>query len=127
MQENDYKGTPPRPWLRFELVAPDGTTRILEAVADTGNPLPLIVSSAVMAGFCHLGGPGTDTNFGRLEGGFLHVRILETGADAMIFGYASDHVADAIRASNLDFEGLVGLPLLRKLEFGGDADRFWIR
>ena len=113
--------------MRVQLVAPDGQTHIPEAVADTGNPLPLIVSSAVMADFCHLRGPGTDTNFGRLDGGFLLVRIPETGVDAMIFGYASDHVTDAIRASSHDFEGLVGLPLLRKLEFGGDADHFWVR
>ena len=113
--------------MRLELVARDGKAQLLEAVADTGNPLPLIVSSDVMAGFGHLGGPGTDTNFGRLAGGFLHIRIPDTGVDAMIFGYASDHVVDAIRASNHDFAGLVGLPLLRKLEFGGDTDHFWIR
>src|SRR5207244_4633943 len=98
-----------------------GETRVLEAVADTGNPLPLILSSALMLNCCYLGGPGTDTNFGRLDGGFLHVRIPETGVDAMIFGYASDHVTDAIQNSSPDFEGLVGLPLLRRLEFGGNV------
>jgi hypothetical protein len=36
-------------------------------------------------------------------------------------------VTDAIRASSQDFEGLVGLPLLRKLQYGGDADHFWVR
>lgn len=113
--------------MRVELIAPDGQTRSLEAVADTGNPLPLIVSLAVMAGFCHLRGPGTDTNFGRLDGGFLQVRIPETGVDAMVFGYASDQVTDAIQANSHDFAALVGLPLLRKLEYGGDADRFWVR
>lgn len=127
MPEFTYKGTPPRPWIRLELITPDGETRVLEAVADTGNPLPLIVSSALMFDCCHLGGPGTETNFGRLDGGFLRVRIPETGVDAMIFGYASDQVTDAIQDSSPDFEGLVGLPLLRKLEFGGNADHFWVR
>lgn len=127
MPEFTYKGTPPRPWIRLELITPDGETRVVEAVADTGNPLPLIVSSALMFDCCHLGGPGTETNFGRLDGGFLRVRIPETGVDAMIFGYASDQVTDAIQDSSPDFEGLVGLPLLRKLEFGGNADHFWVR
>ena len=127
MPEYVYKGTPPRPWIRLELITPDGETRVLEAVADTGNPLSLIVSSALMFDCCHLGGPGTDTNFGRLDGGFLRVRIPETGVDAMIFGYASDQVTDAIQDSSPNFEGLVGLPLLRRLEFGGNADHFWVR
>jgi hypothetical protein len=127
MPEFTYKGTPPRPWIRLELITPDGETRAFEAVADTGNPLPLIVSSALMFDCCHLGGPGTETNFGRLDGGFLRVRIPETGVDAMIFGYASDQVTDAIQDSSPDFEGLVGLPLLRRLEFGGNADHFWVR
>lgn len=127
MPEFTYKGTPPRPWIRLDLITPDGETRVVEAVADTGNPLPLIVSSALMFDCCHLGGPGTETNFGRLDGGFLRVRIPETGVDAMIFGYASDQVTDAIQDSSPNFEGLVGLPLLRRLEFGGNADHFWVR
>ena len=45
----------------------------------------------------------------------------------MIFGYASDQVTDAIQDSSPNFEGLVGLPLLRRLEFGGNADHFWVR
>ncbi len=127
MPEFTYKGTPPRPWIRLELITPDGETRVLGVVADTGNPLPLIVSSALMFDCCHLGGPGTETNFGRLDGGFLRVRIPETGVDAMIFGYTSDQVTDAIQDSSPDFERRVGLPLLRRLEFGGDADHFWVR
>ena len=127
MPEFAYKGTPPRPWMRVELIAPDGTSRLLEAVADTGNPLPLIVSSAAMTACCQLGGPGTETNFGRLDGGFLRVRIPETGVDAVMLGYAGDQVTAAIRGSSQDFEALVGLPLLRRLEYGGDADHFWVR
>ena len=126
MPEFAYKGTPPRPWMRVELIAPDGTSRLLKAVADTGNPLPLIVSSAVMAACCQLGGPGTETNFGRLDGGFLRVRIPETGVDAVMLGYAGDQVTDAIRGSRQDFEALVGLPLLRRPEYGGDAGHFWV-
>ena len=31
------------------------------------------------------------------------------------------------RSNVIDFSGLVGLPLLRLLEYGGDADWFWLR
>ena len=79
-----------------------------------------------MAACCHLGGPGTETNFGRLEGGFLSVRIPETGVDVVMLGYASDQVSEAIRGSSRDFEVLVGLPLRRRLEYGGNADHFWV-
>jgi hypothetical protein len=33
----------------------------------------------------------------------------------------------AAEASSPDFGGLVGLPLLRLMEYGGDADWFWLR
>lgn len=71
MQRSTYKGTPPRPWIRVELIGPDGQTRVLGPLADTGNPLPIIVSPAVMFEFCQLGGPETESNFGHLDGGFL--------------------------------------------------------
>ncbi len=127
MQRSVYKGTPPRPWIRVELIGPDGQARVLEAVADTGNPLPIIVSPAVMSAFGHLSGPGTETNFGHFDGGFLQVRIPETSVDATILGYTSGHVVEAIQGSSPAFEALVGLPLLRRLEFGGNSDSFWIR
>ena len=122
MPEFTYKGTPPRPWIRLELITPDGETHVVEAVADTGNPLPLIVSSALMFDCCHLGGPGTETNFGRLDGGFIRVRIPETGVDAMIFGYASDasdrmeHSAkQVVAALEIDAVGTGLLDAVRRL------------
>jgi len=51
----------------------------------------------------------------------------EVGLDQDIMAYASDAVVRAAKASSPDFSGLAGLPLLRMMEYGGDADWFWIR
>ena len=51
----------------------------------------------------------------------------DIGFDRHIVGYASDSVVSAAKASHADFGGLAGLPLLRMLEYGGDAKGFWVR
>jgi len=38
-----------------------------------------------------------------------------------------DQLAAAAQHSDRRFLGLAGLPLLRKLRYGGDADVFWLR
>lgn len=125
-QRNRYKGSPPRPWFRLVLVAADGTTREIEALADTGNPCALIVSTQTI-GECNVGlAPGMSTNFGRLVGGWLRVRVPELSFDETILAYGSDEVVEATQASDGDLQALAGLPLLRLLEYGGDCDSFWL-
>ena len=67
------------------------------------------------------------TNFGILEGGWLQLSMPELGLMQPILGYASDAVVTAAKTSSPAFDGLAGLPLLRLLEYGGDASSFWIR
>jgi hypothetical protein len=126
-QRNPYKGTPPRPWARLRLAAPDGFTRELELVADTGNPCALIIGLADMTVLQFKAGPSRPTNFGMLQGGWLHLSMSELGLNQQILGYASDVVLAAAQSRSPDFAGLLGLPLLRLLEYGGDADWFWLR
>jgi hypothetical protein len=126
-QRNPYKGSPPRPWIRIRLTAPDGTAQEIELLADTGNPFELIVSQQQMAVLGHGTGPSLNTNFGQLNGGWFQLAMPELGLSQSVFGYASDTVVNAAKASHPDFAGLAGLPLLRLLEYGGDADWFWIR
>jgi hypothetical protein len=126
-QRNPYKGSPLRPWVRLNLVAADGTTKEIEALADTGSPCALIVSSQVMRD-CNLGlAPGMSTNFGALDGGWLRIRIPGTGLDQVLLAYASDGVVQSVQDSHSDFQSLAGLPLLMLLEYGGDGDAFWVR
>jgi len=124
---NPYKGRPPRPWIRIVLLADGGETLQLDAFADTGNPCALIVSSQAMDRF-NLGlTPGMDTNFGRLEGGWLRVQIPELRFDEDVLAYAGDAIIQAAQASPQDFTALAGLPLLSLMEYGGNNESFWLR
>jgi hypothetical protein len=71
--------------------------------------------------------PDMNSNFGLLQGGWLHIHMPELGLDQDLIGYASDAVVAAAKASCPDFEGLVGLPVLQLVEYGGDATGFWLR
>lgn len=126
-QKNTYQGTPPRAWLRLRLKAIDGTEIELNLLADSGNPYAIVLSQARMAQLETADGPDVKTNFGLLEGGWLQLAMPEFGLGHDVLGYGSDAVVRAAQASRPDFEGLVGLPFLRLLEYGGDADFFWIR
>jgi hypothetical protein len=44
-----------------------------------------------------------------------------------ILGFGSDNVLNAVRSDSPDFAGLAGLPLLRKVQYGGDSHTFWLR
>jgi hypothetical protein len=109
------------------LTATDGATDEVELLADTGNPCALIISQTTMARLKQRAAPGVNSNFGPLEGGWIHVNVPELGLDRDLVGYASDAVALAAESSSPDFAGLAGLPLLRLMEYGGDANWFWLR
>ena len=126
-QRNPYKGMPERPWIRLRLLAPDGTAREIEMVADTGNPYAVIIGTVQMQQFKWTDAPGLTTNFGPLDGGWIRIVIPELGLDRYVLGYASDAVVAATQMSSHDFEGLVGLPLLQFEEYGGNAAGFWLR
>ena len=126
-QRNPYKGSPPRPWVRLQLVEKDGTVHEFELLADTGNPFAVVISESAMAGLKLKTAPDVDTNFGLLQGAWVRLHMPELGIDADVIAYASDAVASSTQTSSPDFQGLAGLPLLRLLEYGGDANWFWLR
>jgi hypothetical protein len=126
-QRNPYKGSPPRPWVRLRFSAPGGGYHEIELLADTGNPCSIIVSQKLMAKLTYRAAPDVNSNFGLLAGGWLHINMPDLGLDVDLVGYASDHVVATTKNSSNDFEGLAGLPLLRLLEYGGDANCFWLR
>jgi len=126
-QRNPYKGSPQRPWVRLRLQAADGSTQEVDLLADTGNPCGIIISRAGMLSLKRADAPDVQSNFGLLEGGWLHVSMPELGLDQPIVSYASDAVVAASKASSHDFDGLAGLPFLRLLEYGGDPEWFWLR
>jgi len=69
---------------------------------------------------------GTANNFGPLTGGWLELHMPELGLTQQFVGYGSDAVLQAAQMDSPDFAGLVGLPLLRMTEYGGDGNLFWI-
>jgi hypothetical protein len=105
----------------------DGSILELDLIADTGNPFALIVGEAALSQFKWLDEVGVSTNFGPLNAGWLRVVMPELGLDELVLGYGSDVVLRGARASSADFEGLVGVPFLRLVEYGGDANSFWVR
>lgn len=72
-------------------------------------------------------GPVVTSNLGLLDGGWLRVEMPEFGLDHDLLGYGSDAVANMTKKSDPGFEGIVGLSFLRLLEYGGDANWFWLR
>jgi hypothetical protein len=121
-QRNPYKGSPPRPWVRLDLVSPNGHSLELRLLADTGNPFALIVGADTLLKFNFGFAPSLKTNFGTLDGGWLQVLVSSLGFNERVLGYGSDAVMQAAQSSHPDFDGLVGLPLLRMLEYGGDSN-----
>ena len=126
-QRNAYRGSPERPVVRVGLIALDGSRADVTLLADTGNPLAIIVSQSVMKRLKRRVVSDVNTNFGLLKGSWFHLFMPEFGLDRGLVGYASDAVANSTKASDPTFDGLAGLPFLRLLEFGGDADSFWLR
>jgi hypothetical protein len=126
-QRNPYKGSPPRPWVRLRLTDKVGTAHEIEFLADTGNPFAIIITQAAMALLKLKTAPDVNTNFGTLQGGWVHIHMPDFGLDTDVIGYASDAVVNSTQTSSPDFQGLGGLPFLRLLEYGGDAGGFWLR
>ena len=69
----------------------------------------------------------SDSNFGLVRGGWLRLAIPEIGFDAQFVGHANDKVVEIVKRSDRRFDGLIGLPFLRMLEYGGDQSFFWVR
>ena len=126
-QCNPYQGDPPRPWIVLRLAAVDGSTHEFKLIADTGNPYAFVIGEDQLAKLTFGSGTALDTNFGLLQGAWFLLAMPELGLDLLQLGYASDDVVISTKQSHPDFEGLAGLPLLRLLEYGGNASEFWIR
>jgi hypothetical protein len=95
-------------------------------VADTGNPCALIIGVDVLREVVVEEAGDVESNFGLLQGGWADVAIPELGFSARLQVYGNNEVAAATQNSDPRFVGLAGLPLLRRFEYGGDGDGFWL-
>ena len=124
-QRNPYRGS--RPWLRLGFKAPDGAVHHLDLVADTGSAAGVIIRSDWMATLRIEPCQHRPSNFGLLTGVWLRLYNPELRLVEFIRGYGNDTAAHIATRSHTDFVGLVGLPILRIGEYGGNADAFWFR
>ncbi len=126
-QRNPYRGVPPRAWIVASLIAPDGTRQQFDLVADTGCQFHLVIAKATLLRFQERPGVPQVSSYGHHASGWVRVVIPEVGLDQLLLGCESDVVVGLVQADDPDFAGLVGLPLLQFMEYGGDATEFWIR
>jgi hypothetical protein len=126
VQRNPYKGILPRCWVRLRFAAVDGSNHERELLADTGCPYAVILGQADLSLLLRAMATGVNTNFGYLDSGWIEINMPELGLANQILGYGNDTVWQAVQRDSADFAGLVGLPLLRMLEYGGDNSSFWV-
>jgi hypothetical protein len=108
-------------------VAADGSLHERELVADTGSPCAVILGQVDLAILSRAAAAPINTNFGQLSGGWLELAMPELNLTNQLHGFGSDHILQAVQSDSPDFAGLVGLPLLRLVEYGGDSATFWVR
>jgi len=126
-QSNPYKGARPRCWIRIRLVGLDGSTYERDMLADSGSPCAVILGADDLNLLSHGTAARANTNFGRMAGGWLRLAMPEFALTDLVRGFGSNEVLKAVQTDCPDFCGLVGLPLLRMLEYGGNRTSFWIR
>ena len=127
IQRNPYKGTTSRCWVRLRFSAADGSVHERELVADTGSPCAVILGLTDFNLLSRASAPGTNSNFGPFSGGWLELSTPELVLTGQVRGFGSDPLLQAVQRDSADFAGLAGLPLLRLVEYGGDATSFWVR
>ena len=103
-QRNIYRGTPARAWLRLQLISPEDRIHEFEFLVDTGNPCPIIIDMETMQALRWRESTSTDSNFGALQGGWLHVAIPELAFDTKTLGYANDSVVKVVQRSDPEFD-----------------------
>ena len=126
-QKNPYMGRTPRPWLSVPFRNSAGVVHTVKLIADTGCPQGIILAPEWFDSLVTTRFASIRTNFGVMDGGWLHVFDPESGFVELVRGYSSATVAHHALTSHTDFAGLVGLPILRLGEYGGDASEFWFR
>lgn len=126
-QRNRYRGPLNRAWLRLDFRTPGGNTLSLDLVADTGNHFGLILRRSLFAQLVHHAITPEFNQYGMMLGGWLQLYMPSSGLVELVRGYGNDILAAGVAEEDSNFMGLIGLPLLRLGEYGGNATDFWFR
>ncbi len=109
------------------LPRPDGTIHSFDLVVDTGCDDAIVLRKSAFDLVTHGVAPSYFSSWGLMQGGWLDIDMPACGLAARVHGYADYQLSAGVAASDPNFMGLVGLPLLRFGEFGGNATDFWFR
>ena len=127
-QRNPYKGDKRRAYLRLDFRAADRSRHTVELLVDTGSAEGVIVSRALYDRLVLTHDRPTVTPaWGFTVGGWFQLYMPESGLVELVQGYGNDLIATAAADEHPDLHGLVGLPVLRLGEYGGNATDFWFR
>lgn len=124
-QRNPYRGN--RAWLRLGFKAGDGSVHRFDLVADTGSAGGIILRPDLLTTLRFLPLADRPSNFGTMSGGWLRVYNPELGIVETVLGYGNARLAATAARADPNFVGVVGLPLLRIGEYGGNVTDFWFR
>jgi hypothetical protein len=105
----------------------NGSVHHYDLVADTGSAVSLILRTDLMNALRITPWRDRQSNFGSLEGGWIQWFNPDLGIVELVVAYGNDRAAVMAARSDPDFVGLIGLPLLRLGEYGGNATEFWFR
>lgn len=122
-----YKGRSERPWLRVGFEDRSGYREEFDLVADTGSPMAVLLRPDFFRRFEVFQAPPEHTSFGFLETGWFRMVIPSLGLQRSVHCFSCQIAADIVSRSHTDFAGVIGLPILRLGEYGGDASEFWFR
>ena len=126
-QRNPYLGAAPRAWLRLRFLDPNGSSVELTLIVDTGCPYAVIIDAVVLSQLMRLSAHPIVSNFGPMTSGWVRLSMPAFGIDQDILCHGSPTIGTAAAADDPNFVGLVGLPILRLGEYGGNATDFWFR
>lgn len=125
---NPYRGVTEWAWLRLDFRAPDGMIHGMDLVVDTGCPDAVVLRKPAFDLIVTSSAPGyVSGGWGFMEGGWLQLDMPACGLIQLVHGYANNIIGASVAADDPNFMGLVGLPVLRLGEYGGNATDFWFR
>lgn len=117
-----------RAWLEFTFFTPDGFRADVNLVADTACPFDFILAPDVYDLLARSPlGIIPNTNYGDLPSGVVLLYMPEIGLVEFVRALRSDLLGEVLEREHPTFAGMVGLPILRLGEYGGNATDFWFR
>ncbi|MBN9117858.1 MAG: hypothetical protein J0I06_01595 [Planctomycetes bacterium] len=126
-QRNPYLGAAPRAWLRLRFLDPNNAPVELTLIADTGCPYAVIIDVFALSQLTRLSAHPVNSNFGPMTSGWARLSMPAFGIDRDVLCHGSPTIGTAVAIDDPSFMGLVGLPILRLGEYGGNATDFWFR